>query len=338
MIPFGKTTLDNEEIQAISEVIKSGWVVLGKKSEEFEQQFADYVGAKYAVFVDSGTSALFLALKSLKLKKGTKVAVPSLTFTSSAEVIVNAGLKPVFTDVNKENYCMIETELENKLPVHLLGNKCSVDSVIYDSAHRIEKDDVKDSKALWCYSLYATKNMTTVQGGMIATNDEEKYNWLKKARDHGLDMGTKERYQGKYKQYNIEFVGYRVKGDDLRAVIGIEQLKKLPAMTQRRNEIVKMYNEGLGLNRVGNHVYTIMVNDRERFMNFMIENGIQCTVHFRPLHQMTGYKKYAKGVDLPNTDYIGERIISIPMFPQMTNEEVAYVISKIKESGLMINE
>lgn len=336
-IPFVKTDLGEEEIQAVSDCIRSGWVVLGQKSEDFEKQFAEYVGAKYAVFVDSCTSALFLAGKYIKEVKGIKkITVPSLTFTASAEAMINAGLKIEFGDVDFGDFTLIEGA-KCRLPVNLFGNKAKfTNAPIVDSAHRIEKDDMVGTNNLWCFSFYATKNISTVQGGMIATNDEEAYNWLKKARDHGLNLGTKERYTGKYKQYDIEFVGYRVKGDDFRAVMGIEQLKKLPAMTARRNEIVNKYNEAFGYNRTGNHVYPIMVQDRDKFMDFMIENGVQVAVHYRPLHEMTGYKKLLGETKLPITEFIGQHIVSVPLFPQLTNEEQDYIIQKVNESGQLI--
>lgn len=345
MIPFVKTDLGEEEKKAISDCIDSGWVVLGKKSEEFEHKFAEYVGAKYAVFVDSGTSALFLSLQNFKKNLKTldsQVIVPSLTFTATAEAAINAGYTIKFADVSKEDFCMIPPESyrwqDILLPVHLTGNKSKLDALIYDSAHRIEKDDVKESFAmsLWCYSFYATKNMTTVQGGMICTNNKIDYEWLKMARDHGLDMGTKERYTGKYKQYDVKFVGWRVKGDDLRAVIGLEQLKKLPRMTERRNELVGRYNDAFGLNRTGNHVYPIFVNDRDKFMDYMIKHDVQCTVHFKPLHTMTGYKQYYHGKPLPNTEWIGEHIVSIPLYPQLTNDEQEYIIKTVMESACLI--
>ncbi len=241
-IPFAKTDLGTEEINAVTDVIKSGWVVLGQKSEDFEKAFSEYVGAKYAVFVDSCTSALFLSAQYIKTKGIKKITVPALTFTATAEAMHNAGLKVEFGDIDFNDF-NLSTGSKTRLPVNLFGSRANhANAPIVDSAHRIEKDDMVGTNNLWCFSFYATKNISTAQGGMIATNDEEAYNWLKCARDHGLNLGTKERYTGKYKQYDISFVGWRVKGDDLRAVIGLEQLKKLPALTARRNELVKRYN------------------------------------------------------------------------------------------------
>jgi len=333
-IPFCKTTLGEEEKKAICETIDSGWVVLGPKSKEFEERFADYVGGKHAIFVDSGTAALDLAVKYIKIHRDWKhqasLQVPSLTFAATAEVIVNNGFKPDFVDTETHSLLINQPYL-NGIHVHLCGERNKTNAPIYDSAHRIEADDVANSPSIWCYSFYATKNMTTCQGGMIVTNYDKEAEWFRSARDHGLDFGTAERYKGRYKQYDIKFVGYRYKGDDLRASIGIEQLKKLPAMTKRRNEIVNKYNEGLLESNTGNHVYPILVNNRENFMDHMHEKGIQTTVHFRPLHEMTAYKKYALKGTLPNTEWTGEHIVSLPLYPDMTPKEVQYVIDAVKE-------
>lgn len=354
MIPFCKTSLGEEEKKAVAEVIDSGWVVLGPKSKQFEEEFAHYVGSEYAVFVDSGTSALFLALQALKTLilpaiQGNNFTpvfrVPSLTFAATAEVLVHAGFKLFFGEVDK-NLCLKNVDAYS-LPVHLLGNKAKEGALIYDSAHRIEKHDLTEyhwldgyeigkSKALHCYSFYATKNMTTVQGGMIATSDRDVYDWLIKARDHGLDLGTKERYQGRYKQYEVEFPGWRVKGDDLRAAVGLVQLRKLPEATNRRNEIVRLYNRLLGLQNTGNHVYPVLVKQRNDVMEKLYDAGIQTTVHFRPLHLMKGYADVEKEEDLSFTEYIGEHILSLPIYPGLTDEEVKYIAGKVLETHALI--
>ncbi|MEK7531831.1 MAG: DegT/DnrJ/EryC1/StrS aminotransferase family protein [Patescibacteria group bacterium] len=340
-IPFSKTTLGEEEIEAVASVIRGGWVVLGEKSAEFEKEFAFYVGAKYAIFVDSGTSALFLAVKWMtrKEKGAVSIAVPSLTFVATPEVIVNAGHTPYFVDVNKGDFCLVKnemTEIPNySLPVDLLGNRSDLSAFVYDSAHRIEKGGFRGG--IECHSFYATKNMSTVQGGMMVTNDEEAYEWFQKARDHGLSHGTKERYQGKQKKYEAEFVGFRVKGDDLRAVIGLEQLRKLPEITRRRNEIVARYNKNLGLKRTGNHVYPILVENREEFIAQMLEEGIQCAIHFRPIHLMKAYENFPRE-DLSVTERIGSLMVSLPVFPAMTDEEVDYVSEKVRENSSFLRE
>lgn len=343
MIPFFKTTLGQEEKKSISDVIDSGWIVQGPKTQEFEEQFAAYVGSRYAVFVDSGTAALFLSLMFQRQFDSTLTYVytPSLTFVSDPEAIIHAGLTPQFCDVDPKTFCMIDPPEIKKnamfMPVHLTGNRSLVKGEIYDSAHRIELNDFrKDSAALWCYSFYATKNMSTINGGMICTDLPEADIWLRKARDHGLSKGTRERYTDKTPIYDVEFIGYRLKADDVRAAVGIEQLKKLPTMTARRNEIITRYNTNLGQDRTGNHLYPILVSDRDTFFESMRAAQIQCSIHFLPLHKMTPFKPYAQ-IPLPNTEYIGAHIVSLPLFPAMTDKEVDYVSQKVLDTGLMIN-
>lgn len=334
MIPFCKTDLGEDEINAVAHVMRSGWVVLGKKSDEFEAAFAEYVGAKHAVFLDSCTSALFLALKWRYGDGGAIINTPALTFAATSEAIVHSGNTPRFQDVSMQDFCL-EHVNDFSLPVSLTGNKAKSGALVYDSAHRIAKGDMIGETALFCYSFYATKNITTVQGGMIATNDTAAYEWLKQARDHGLDLGTKERYTQKYKQYDVSFVGWRMKGDDFRAACGIEQLKKLPALNARREEIVDRYNQAFGLKRTGNHLYPILVKHRPAFVEHLFNEGIQTAVHFRPLNTMTAYRQYPHG-DLTNTTYIGERIVSLPLFPKLTDSEQDHIIKTVKETGSLL--
>lgn len=330
-IPFSKITISDEELKAVEEVVKNGWIVLGPKTKEFEEKFAKYVGSKYAVFVDSGTSALALAIRAAGYKD--YINIPSLTFVSDAEVVHHAGLRVKFMDVNRNTLC-VDKDYVNCLPVNFAGVRAKAKGRVIDSCHRIEKNDVKGSYALWCYSFYATKNMSTGQGGMIALNDKKTYDWLLKARDHGLNKGTEQRYKGKNPFYDVEFPGYRVKGDDIRAVIGIEQLKKLPWITKERNRVVNRYNKNLNLKRKGNHIYYIYVKKREEFIEYMHDNGVQTSIHFLPIHKFTAYKNVK--AKLPVTNWVGEHIVSLPIFPQMTDEEVDYVSKLVLESKLMI--
>lgn len=333
-IPFSKITIGDEEIRAITDVIKNGWVVLGPKTKEFEDKFAEYVGAKYAVFLESGTAALALALKASSDYYKDFVSIPSLTFVSDAEVVYNAGLKIKFVDVDDESFC-VDEQHQNLLPVNLTGNLAKGKGKVIDSCHRFEKDDVKNSDSLWCYSFYATKNITTVQGGMIALNNESTYNWLIMARDHGMTKGTAQRYKGNNPIYDVKFPAYRVKGDDFRAVIGIEQLKKLPWITEERNRVKRRYNTHFGLDRTGNHLYPILVNNRDEFIKTMFEQGIQTSIHFLPIHKFAGYKQ---NVRLPVTDFLGEHLVSLPMYPQMKDKEVDYVAKAVLKTNLMITD
>lgn len=331
MIPFSKNTFNKEEERAVRDCFRSGWVVLGPKTLEYEQEFAKYVGAKYAVSVDSGTSALFLSIRAVGFEDF--VTIPSLTFVSDAEVIYHAGLKIKFADIDKDTLCL-EGEYKNCMPTHFAGRKSLAKGKVIDSCHRIERNDVRGSKSLHCYSFYATKNLNTVQGGMIALNEKTKYHWLLKARDHGVTKGTAQRYKGSDPTYDVKFPAWRVKSDDLHAAIGLVQLKKLPKSNKRRDEIVARYNKNLNYNRTGNHLYPILVENRKEFIDSMFANKIQCSIHFIPIHTFTAYKD--EEADLPVTTYVGERIVSLPLFPGLTNKQVDYICKKAKETGLII--
>lgn len=323
-VPFCKPNIGQEEINAVTEVLRSGNIALGKKTEEFEKEFAEYVGAKYAVAFNGCTNALRSAIDVLNPSE--TISVPAITYTASASVIVESGRNPNFVDV--ENNLLAKDK--PFIAVNLGGQRYPIDVPIIDSAHRIEKNDCINSNAIWCYSFYATKNMTTGYGGMACTNNEEQYKALKTIQNDG-------RIKSK-PTYSVQLAVGGRDMNDIAAAMGLEQLKKLPAMTARRNEIVKIYNAKLGLNWSGNHLYPILVNNREDFIDRMAKVGIQCSIHFKPLHKEPAYKKYAKEIALPNAEYLGEHLVSLPIFPQMTDEEVEYVANEVLQTGLMITE
>lgn len=342
MIPFCKPFVGEEEVEAASNCIRSGWLTSGKVTEEFEKKFADYVGAKHAVFLNSCTAALGLALQWYKKKYNIKkVLVPSCTFIATVQEIINAGLTPVFGDVGFDKL-LVDTgkEYDCVLPVHLTGDKARIKwdvPVIEDSAHLIEKDQLKNNPNPVCYSFYATKNLATGEGGMLATNDEELYMWAKQAEHHGITKYGWNRYQeGGTWWYDTEFVGWKLNQSDILASIGIEQLKKFDVIQKERQRCVDLYNQELGYHNTGLHLYTILVNDRNTFMDFMKENGIQCSVHFLPIHKMKAITSRYDETDLDNTNYFGEHLVSLPLFPSLTNDEIKFICQKVKQTNLLL--
>ena len=332
-VPFCRPTFNQEEVKAATKAIESGWITTGPFTAELEKRFAKYVGSKYAVFVNSGTSALRLAIEWNKTKYKLKTAyVPSLTFAATAHEASHAGLDVVWGDVDQRTMCLEPSEKGDiAIPVHLTGNKASVAyrcPVVEDSAHLIEEGQCKGSKNLVCFSFYATKNMSTGEGGMIACNTKEAYEWLNKARHHGIN-----RAPGGSPIYEVEFVGWKCNQSDILAAIGIAQLKKLPAMNKRRQKIVDMYNKGFDQNCGGLHLYPVYSFNREKFIKIMAKAGIQCSVHFRPLHKMMAY---GSSRDLIATEYLGGGLVSLPLFPNMTNEQVKYVVETANKTGLLL--
>lgn len=344
-INFCKPFLGEEEVEAVSKVIRSGWITSGKIGEEFEQNFSAYVGSKYSVFLNSATSALFLSVEWYKKKYGIKkVLVPSLTFVASVQAIVHAGLKPVFGDVGKDyllsdNMDLGYDDYDAVMPVHIYGNRAKTIwgvPVIEDSAHLIQKDQCRGNDNAVVFSFFATKNLTCGEGGMVSTNDKEFYNWLKQAKHHGITSSGWDRYKegGKW-WYDVEFNGYKFNNSDILAAIGIEQLKKFDKIQAERKRCVDLYNRILSYKNEGIHLYIVLVNNRSEFIDKMEKAGIQVSVHFLPVHKMSAFKEY-KDLDLPNTNYFGEHLVSLPLYPALTDDEVKLICERVLETNLLI--
>lgn len=333
LIPFSKPYFDEREEQAVLEVLRSGWLTTGPKVKEFEERFAEYVGAKHAVAVNSCTSALFLALKRLNSLE-TYVFVPSLTFSASASTIVHADFVPSFVDVDDD---LVARKFTNQplMAVDLTGIDVGIDSerTIHDCAHRVDREMCKNKFGTFCFSFYPTKNLASAEGGMICTNDDKDAEWFRLARSHGQTKSNYDRYAvggSNHWEYSIEFPGWKMNMTDIQAAIGLVQLEKLDEINAKRQHIIERYNEAFGLNRQGLHLYPIEVDNRSEFIQKMYEAGISCSVHFLPLHLMPAYKDYPKD-DLTNTERLGKRLVSLPLYPSMTDEEVGYVIRKTRE-------
>lgn len=333
MISFSKASIGNLEINAVTRVLKSGWLTMGEETLAFEEEFANYVGSKFAISLNSCTAGLFLSLKALSIGIGDEVIVPSFTFAATVNVVVHTGATPVFADINRDDFTLDPKSVEKKItkktkaiiPVHYAGRKAFIDydlSVVEDSAHLIPKSEA--SKNLTVYSFYATKNMTTGEGGMITTDDEKLAIWLRKARLHGMSKDAWKRYDNQNKwRYDIEFPGYKFNTTDLNSSLGRVQLKRLPILQAKRTDLVNCYNKLLGLNNTGNHLYPILVENRDEFIEYMAKHGVQCSVHFIPVHKMTAYENYE--ASLPNTEHIGDRVVTLPLHPLLSKKDIEYV-------------
>ncbi len=337
-------SIGSKEVRALLRIVEKGWFSMGPETKQFESEFAKYVGAKYAVAVNSCTSALFLSLKALGIGPGDEVIVPSFTFTSTAGVVVHCGATPVFVDVDKDNFNMDQKAFDQAvtkktkavMPVHYAGNRVSIKThlpIIEDSAHLIPKGGDNKESYTRCYSFYTTKNMTTIDGGMITTNDPKVYEWLKKARLHGLSADAWKRYDIKSSWiYTVEFTGYKMHMTDLTSALGRAQLKRLGGFEVRRKKVISQYNELLGLNNKGTHLYPILVEQRDRFFEYMKKNEIGCSFHFTPLHNEPAYEGCKHG-PLPVTEYIGARVVTLPLYPYLSLKNLEFICKKIKAFG-----
>lgn len=348
-IPFCKPFIDETDAQRVANTVANGWITTGKKTQEVEERLAKYVGARNVVLLDSCSSALFLSLEYLKKTKFGKdftAYVPSLTFAATATEVLNAGGKILFGDVNKKTMCLepINGTYDVAIPVHLCGVKADTNYgrlVIEDSAHLLYKDQMVNNPNLVCYSFYATKNITMGEGGAIATNDDEAAAWFKQARHHGISKGGWDRYNKMNSwEYDIEFIGWKCNPNDITATLLDCSLDKVDIIEQERQRCVNLYNELLGYHNTGLHLYPVLVKDRSKFIKIMSDAGIQCSVHFLPLHLMTAFKNHVPKLEelgtLDNTEYLGQRLVSLPLFPGLTNKEIHLISQTVIQSGLLM--
>jgi perosamine synthetase len=374
-IPFHQASLGEEEIQALAEVIRSGWITMGVKTIEFEKQFADYVGARHAIDVCSGTAALHLALEAAGIGPADEVLIPTTTFTATGEVVTYLGAKPVLVDVDPITLNIDVVEAEKKLspraraiiPVHIAGQPCDMAElhsfareyhlrVIEDAAHALPSQyrgkRVGSLSELTAFSFYATKTLTTGEGGMITTDDDDLAARMRLMRLHGIAGDPWKRY-GKNGSWSYEVVeaGFKYNPTDLQAALGIVQLAKCDASTSARSRIADRYTEefqhlpGLETPQIKSdresswHLYILRLHldqlrvDRDAFVDELKERGIGTSVHFTPLHLHPFYRRcygYKPG-DFPVAEAQFERCISLPIYPRMGEENVQHVIDTITD-------
>lgn len=351
-IPFCKPYLDKAEIKSVNLALKSGWITTGRITEQLEEKIADFTGAKYCVMLNSCTSALHLSLEYLKRTKYGKdfiALVPSMTFAATAQAVAHAGGTILWGDVDNQMLLTpdVQTPYQIAMPVHLCGREAFTGydvpntnvSVVEDCAHLMYKDQCKDSNHLFCYSFYATKNLTMGEGGCICTNDEQAYNWFKQARHHGISKDAWKRYDGGNWKYEVEFMGWKYNPSDVLSAILLANFDKYMDIHAKRHRKVMLYNQLLGLNNKGLHLYPILVEERPRFMELMAEKGIQCSVHFLPLHKMQAFQHIdTLKEDLSNTEYIGQHLVSLPLYPTIKDKEIRYICQEILKSNLFIHK
>jgi dTDP-4-amino-4,6-dideoxygalactose transaminase len=366
-LPYNLPLIGEEEIKSITDVLRSGWLTMGPRTLEFEKLIADYVGSKYAVAVNSCTAALHLSLLSLGIGKGDEVITSPFTFAATGNTIIHAGAKPVFVDIRKDTYNIDPDKIEARItpstkaimPVHYAGQSCDIKVildiasdhdlfVIEDAAHAIgsEYDDRKIGSFgdTTCFSFYATKNMTTGEGGAITTDSEDLSNKLRTFRLHGISKDAWNRYSEKGKwYYEIESAGWKYNMTDIQAAIGIPQIKKLDDFIKIRIKYAKIYSEmfsGLDVTvpyenpRAKHiyHLYPLLLNsyNRVEFIEEMNKKGIGVSVHFIPLHLHPLYAQmgFKKG-DYPVTEWVYEREVSLPLYPKMTESQVFRVVNAV---------
>ncbi|AGK60087.1 putative pyridoxal phosphate-dependent enzyme apparently involved in regulation of cell wall biogenesis [Archaeoglobus sulfaticallidus PM70-1] len=351
-IPISQPVIGEEEIKAVVEVLRSGRLSQGDRVATFEEKFAQYVGTEYAIAVNSGTSALHVALSSLGIGKGDEVITTTFSFVSTASCILMQGAKPVFVDIDPKTYNIEPSQIEHRItertkaiiPVHLYGQPCEINKII-NVAEKYNLWVIEDcAQALGaeyhgkkvgtfgdvaCFSFYPTKSITTGEGGMIVTNDERIAERARMIRNHGQRV-----------KYIHEILGYNYRMTDIAAAIGIVQLEKLEGFIQKRISNAEYYNKNLkikGKTFVANNVrhvfnlYTIRVRNREGLIEHLKRNDIGYGIYYPiPLHRQPKFMRFCRR-SLPEAERACGEVLSIPMHPTLTEEQLKRVCDVINE-------
>ncbi len=368
------------------EALRSGWITTGPRTKRFEREFAAYVGARNALAVAHCTGALHLALFAIGVGPGDAVITTPFTFTATAEVIGYLGARPVFVDIEPDTFNIDPAKIEQALeadrtravraimPVHFAGQACDMDRilalarrhgvrVIEDAAHAVGSARRLEGRGmtrigtigdLSCFSFYATKNITSAEGGMITTEDDALAAKIAVASLHGMDRDAWKRYDSSGSWfYEIHDVGFKYNLSDVHSAIGLAQLRRADELTRRRQAIAQAYNEAFGddpaleipVTEPGVehawHLYVMRLRtdalriDRNRFIEILRERGVGTSVHCIPLHTMDFYQRrygYRAG-QFPVAEAVYSRCLSLPIFPAMSDEDVAHVIDAVRAAA-----
>ena len=373
-LPFNQPDIGEEEIDEVVKTLRSGWITTGPRTKEFERRFAAYVNSRHAIAVNSCTGGLHVALAAAGIGPGDEVVVPTMTFCATANVVVHLGATPIIVDVepdtlNIDPQCLdaaITRRTKAVIPVHLYGHPCEMDRinditeahdvlVIEDAAHAVAAEwrgrRIGSFSLATAFSFYATKNLTTAEGGMITTDDDDYAERMRILSLHGISRDAWKRYsaEGSW-YYEVSVPGFKYNLTDLQAALGLHQLSRLEDMTCRRAKLAGQYRAGLsGLPEVelpivrpgirhAWHLYPIRLRpelltiDRARFIEQLKSEGIGTSVHFIPLHRHPYYRDrfHFQPSYFPVADAAYERLISLPLYPRMTDSDVSDAIEAVR--------
>jgi len=367
MIPVSKPSIGTEELKAIEPVFKSGWLGMGSVVKEFEDAIAAFIGGEplsYVVAVNTGTTAMHIALSALGVDTGDEVIIPSRTFVATAQIVTATGATPVFCDIEEDTLNIDVDDLKRCItkktkaiiPVHYRGLPCNMNAilklardnnitVIEDAAHALGSSyygkKIGSFGDLTCFSFDPIKTITCGEGGAVITRDKKIYESIVRKRILGIDKDTWSRYRNERSwSYDVIEQGFRYHMSNINAAIGLVQIKKFEQMNKRKIDIAKRYDEefapieGLSLLRIeyenlGLFTYIIKVKERrDELMVHLKEKGIGSGIHYIPVHHFTYYKNFLRN-PLPITDKVYEQILTLPLYPDMTDKEADLVIKEV---------
>lgn len=376
-VPFYVPWITREDRRAVYEALKSRWLTGGPQTGEFEDKFAEYVGAKHAVAVNSCTAALHLSMRVLDIRAGDEVIVPVLTFASTANAPLFCGARPVFADIDEKTFNISPKDIQERITdktkaiicVHYGGQPCDMKEimeiaqdhkleVVEDCAHSLGASYngtmTGNFGRLGCFSFYPTKIITTLEGGMVTTNDEKLDKKLRLLREHGMSRTALERESNTTWCYDVVDIGYNYRLTEPQAALGKEQLRRVDRGIRKRVKAASFYTKQLSkhipLGVVPPHIapnrshiyhlYTIKIQEkavgttRNEVFNELAKGGIQSSVHYTPLHLMSFYKQFIdkRSGGFPVCERIYEEILSLPLYPTLTRKDITQVVTGIEEA------
>ncbi|MDU0457089.1 MAG: DegT/DnrJ/EryC1/StrS family aminotransferase [Geobacteraceae bacterium] len=375
-LPFSTPTLEDAEINEVVDSLRSGWITTGPKVKRFEEAFKAYVGAPYAVPLTSATAGLHLTLLALGIKEGDEIITTPMTFASTVSMIILCGGTPVLADIEPGTLNIDVERVREKItpatraviPVHFAGQACDMDplfaiarehglTVIEDAAHAVGTEykgqRIGSLDSISIFSFHPNKNITTGEGGMVCTADENLAEEISLMKFHGMSREAWKRFAASgTPNYDIMMPGFKYNMMDIQAAIGIHQLPRLDGFIDRRKEIAEFYNrEFAGLSELALpayapyqqrhawHLYTPLVRieklniDRDRFMEELKKHNIGSGLHYKAIHHHAWYREHMPVADeaLPNASYASQRILSLPLFPKMTDDDARDVVAAVKD-------
>lgn len=370
-LPFSRPDIGDEEIAAVSRVLRSGWITTGPECQKLEQQFAERTGARHAVALSSATGAMHVTLLALGIGPGDEVITPSQTWVSTANMICLLGATPVFVDVDRHTLMSDVSAIEQAItprtkaiiPVHYAGAAFDLDplyalaerhgiQVIEDAAHAagtLYKGRAVGARGTAIFSFHAIKNMTCAEGAMFVSDDEQLANRVRMLKFHGLGVDAYDRLShGRKPQAQVIEPGFKYNLADMNAAIALVQLERLEAINAKRQLLAEHYLKRLASSPVmplsvprydqhhAWHLFVLRIDpercglDRDAFMKALQEQNIGSGIHFIATHLHAWYRKRFPDVHLPDTEWNSSRLCSIPLFPEMSLDDVERVVSAIE--------
>ncbi len=367
-VPLFDLDYGEAEEQAVLEVLRSGWLTMGQTTQRFESRFADQIGTRYAIAVSNATVALHLACLALEIGPGDEVIVPSLTFVATANAVRYTGAQVRFADIQGHHDLTVSPEAIRLqitprtraiVVMHYAGFPCQMEAitrlarqhdlaVIEDAAHAPGAALHGKHLGTWgevgCFSFFSNKNLVTGEGGMLVTDSEEIAEKVRLLRSHGMTSLTWDRHRGHAYSYDVIALGYNYRFDEMRAALGLVQLEKLEQNNQLRRELMIRYWDGLadtglglpfrqGTGKGSYHIMPVLVPDAEQrqdLMDYLRTEGIQTSIHYPPIHQFQEYLELSDAVELPVTDEVASREMTLPLYPSMSDHALERVVHAVK--------